>query len=91
MAVRRQATGIFAFFFLLREPIFCDCLYAFPIMWLMPVSTFPGRANLTAEVMPAVHLALHHLRKHPSALKDSGIQFYLEDTQVTFHLAISDL
>ncbi|KAL1259665.1 hypothetical protein QQF64_010242 [Cirrhinus molitorella] len=47
----------------------------------MPLSGDPGRGNITAEVLPAVELALHHLSEQPSPLGNYELQFHLTDSE----------
>lgn len=48
----------------------------------MPVSRDPARGNITAEVLPAVDLALRHLSEQPSPLGNYELQFHLTDSEV---------
>uniref|UniRef100_A0A672JTN5 Gamma-aminobutyric acid type B receptor subunit 2-like n=1 Tax=Sinocyclocheilus grahami TaxID=75366 RepID=A0A672JTN5_SINGR len=61
----------------------CYCLvrHKLPVLWIMPLSGDPGRGNITAEVLPAVDLALHHLSEQPSPLGDYELQFHLIDSE----------
>lgn len=43
------------------------------------------RGNITAEVLPAVELALSHLSKQPSPLGNYELQFQLTDSEVIQH------
>ncbi len=63
----------------------CYCLvrHKLPVLWIMPLSGDPARGNITAEVLPAVELALHHLSTQPSPLGDYELQFHLTDSEVT--------
>lgn len=51
----------------------------------MPVSGDPARGNITAEVLPAVELALSHLSKQPSPLGNYELQFHFTDSEVIQH------
>ncbi|XP_058601663.1 gamma-aminobutyric acid type B receptor subunit 2 [Onychostoma macrolepis] len=61
----------------------CYCLvrHKLPVLWIMPLSGDPGRGNITAQVLPAVELALHHLSEQPSPLGDYELQFHLTDSE----------
>lgn len=48
----------------------------------MPVSGDPARGNITAEVLPAVELALRHLSEQPSPLGNYELQFHLTNSEV---------
>lgn len=52
------------------------------LLGLLPNSCLFGQKNLTAEVLPAVHLALKHLYKHRWMLKNYELQVSFHDTQV---------
>ncbi|XP_076594358.1 gamma-aminobutyric acid type B receptor subunit 2-like [Chaetodon auriga] len=52
-----------------------------PVLWMMPVSSGPGRENLTAAVAPAVRLALQDLQRQPPPLGNYEVQLQLLDSQ----------
>lgn len=52
------------------------------LLGLSPTSCLIDRRNLTAGVLPAVHLALKHLYKHSWMLKNYELQVSFHDTQV---------
>lgn len=52
------------------------------ILELLPVSCITGQRNLTAGVLPAIHLALEHLYRHSWILKNYELQVTVKDTQV---------
>jgi len=62
----------------------CYCLmrHKLPVLWIMPDSGDPARGNITAEVLPAVELALSHLSEQPSPLGRYELQFHLTDSEV---------
>ncbi|XP_052475217.1 LOW QUALITY PROTEIN: gamma-aminobutyric acid type B receptor subunit 2 [Carassius gibelio] len=60
---------------------YCLVRHKLPVLWIMPLSGDPGRGNITAEVLPAVELALHHLSEQPSPLGNYELQFHLTDSQ----------
>uniref|UniRef100_A0A8C8ED01 Gamma-aminobutyric acid type B receptor subunit 2 n=1 Tax=Otus sunia TaxID=257818 RepID=A0A8C8ED01_9STRI len=51
------------------------------LLGLSPASCLIDRRNLTAGVLPAVHLALKHLYKHSWMLKNYELQVSFHDTQ----------
>lgn len=53
-----------------------------PILGLLPISHFTEHGNITAGVLPAIHIALQHLRKRSWILKNYELQISLKDTQV---------
>lgn len=53
-----------------------------PMLWLMPGSSRLGGENLTADVAPAVRLALQDLKKQPPPLGNYEIQLQRLDSQV---------
>lgn len=63
----------------------CYCLvrHQLPVLWIIPLSGEPGRGNITAEVLPAVQLALHHLSEQSPPLGNYELQFHLTDSEVT--------
>lgn len=65
---------------------YCLVRHKLPVLWIMPLSGDPGRGNITAEVLPAVELALHHLSEQPSPLGNYELQFHLTDSEVTQNL-----
>ncbi|XP_026041574.1 gamma-aminobutyric acid type B receptor subunit 2-like isoform X2 [Astatotilapia calliptera] len=52
-----------------------------PMLWLMPGSSKLGGENLTADVAPAVRLALQDLKKQPPPLGNYEIQLQRLDSQ----------
>jgi len=52
------------------------------LLGLSPASCLTDWRNLTAGVLPAVHLALKHLYKHSWMLKNYELQVSFHDTQV---------
>lgn len=52
------------------------------LLGLLPSSCLIDQKNLTADVLPAVHLALKHLYKHRWMLKNYELQVSFHDTQV---------
>lgn len=52
------------------------------ILGLLPVTCKTGQRNLTAGVLPALHLALEHLYRHSWILKNYELQVTLKDSQV---------
>lgn len=52
------------------------------ILGLLPVSYSADHRNLTAGVLPAVHLALEHLYRHSWILKNYELKVVFKDTQV---------
>lgn len=55
------------------------------LLGLLPTSCLIDQKNLTADVLPAVHLALKHLYKHKWMLKNYELQVSFHDTQVNGH------
>ncbi|XP_026041575.1 gamma-aminobutyric acid type B receptor subunit 2-like isoform X3 [Astatotilapia calliptera] len=53
-----------------------------PMLWLMPGSSKLGGENLTADVAPAVRLALQDLKKQPPPLGNYEIQLQRLDSQM---------
>uniref|UniRef100_A0A8D2M5Q3 Gamma-aminobutyric acid type B receptor subunit 2 n=1 Tax=Zonotrichia albicollis TaxID=44394 RepID=A0A8D2M5Q3_ZONAL len=51
------------------------------LLGLLPSSCLIDQKNLTADVLPAVHLALKHLYKHRWMLKNYELQVSFHDTQ----------
>ncbi|XP_048010204.1 gamma-aminobutyric acid type B receptor subunit 2 isoform X2 [Megalobrama amblycephala] len=74
--------NVLIFWELTRVPL-CYCLvrHKLPVLWIMPVSGDPARGNITAQVLPAVDLALHHLSEQPSPLGNYELQFHLTDSE----------
>ncbi|XP_021322612.1 gamma-aminobutyric acid type B receptor subunit 2 isoform X2 [Danio rerio] len=70
------------FWELTRVPL-CYCLVRqkLPVLWIMPLSGAPGKGNITAEVLPAVELALQHLSEQTSNLANYELQFHLTDSE----------
>lgn len=52
------------------------------LLGLLPNSCLIDQKNLTADVLPAVHIALKHLYKHRWMLKNYELQVSFHDTQV---------
>jgi len=77
---------VLTFWELTQMPL-CYCLvrHKLPVLWIMPVSGDPARGNITAEVLPAVELALSHLSEQPSPLGNYELQFHLTDSEVIQH------
>ncbi|XP_073667669.1 gamma-aminobutyric acid type B receptor subunit 2 isoform X2 [Paramisgurnus dabryanus] len=73
----------FITFWALTQGQLCYCLvrHQLPVLWIMPVSKEPGRDNITAEVLPAVQLALQHLSAQPPPLGNYELQFHLTDSE----------
>ncbi|KAA0703419.1 Gamma-aminobutyric acid type B receptor subunit 2 [Triplophysa tibetana] len=67
----------------LSQGLSCYCLvrHQLPVLWIMPLGGEPGRGNITAEVLPAVQLALHHLSEQPPPLGNYEVQFHLTDSK----------
>lgn len=61
------------------------------ILGLLPVSHFTGHGNLTAGVLPAIHIALQHLRRHSWILKNYELQVTLKDTQVNSNALVKNI
>ncbi|XP_072536021.1 gamma-aminobutyric acid type B receptor subunit 2 [Salminus brasiliensis] len=59
----------------------CQRREQLPVLWIMPLSSGPVWGNVTAEVMPAVRLALQHLSKQPAPLRDYELQFHFADSK----------
>lgn len=55
------------------------------LLGLLPTSCLIDQKNLTADVLPAVHLALKHLYKHKWMLKNYELQVSFHDTQIPCH------
>ncbi|XP_077072185.1 gamma-aminobutyric acid type B receptor subunit 2 isoform X1 [Siphateles boraxobius] len=74
--------NVLTFWELTQVPL-CYCLvrHKLPVLWIMPVSGDPARGNITAEVLPAVELALSHLSEQPSPLGNYELQFHLTDSE----------
>ncbi|XP_055066362.2 gamma-aminobutyric acid type B receptor subunit 2 [Misgurnus anguillicaudatus] len=70
------------FWALTQEPS-CYCLvrHQLPVLWIMPVNGEPGKDNITAEVLPAVQLALQHLSEQPPPLGNYELQLHLTDSE----------
>lgn len=52
------------------------------ILGLLPINHFMEHGNLSAGVLPAIHIALQHLHRHAWILKNYKLQVSLKDTQV---------
>lgn len=78
--------NVLTFWELTQVPL-CYCLvrHKLPVLWILPVSGDPTRGNITAEVLPAVELALSHLSEQPSPLGNYELQFHLTDSEVIQH------
>lgn len=61
---------------------YCLVRHKLPVLWIMPLSGDSGKGNITAEVLPAVELALHHLSEQPAPLGNYELQFHLTDSEV---------
>ncbi|XP_056331840.1 gamma-aminobutyric acid type B receptor subunit 2 [Danio aesculapii] len=74
--------NVIFFLELTRVPL-CYCLVRqkLPVLWIMPLSVASGKGNITAEVLPAVELALHHLSEQSSNLANYELQFQLTDSE----------
>ncbi|KAI4896893.1 hypothetical protein NFI96_031594 [Prochilodus magdalenae] len=59
----------------------CQRRRQLPVLWIMPLSNEPAWGNITAEVMPAVQLALQHLSKQPAPLRNYELQFHFADSK----------
>ncbi|XP_007256952.3 gamma-aminobutyric acid type B receptor subunit 2 isoform X2 [Astyanax mexicanus] len=59
----------------------CQRREQLPVLWIMPLSSEPAWGNVTAEVMPAVQLALQHLSKQPAPLRNYELQFHFADSK----------
>ncbi|KAL7887093.1 hypothetical protein AOLI_G00048140 [Acnodon oligacanthus] len=59
----------------------CQRRQQLPVLWIMPLSSEPAWGNVTAEVMPAVQLALQHLGKQPAPLRNYELQFHFADSK----------
>ncbi|RXN31685.1 gamma-aminobutyric acid type B receptor subunit 2 [Labeo rohita] len=60
---------------------YCLVRHKLPVLWIMPLSGDSGKGNITAEVLPAVELALHHLSEQPAPLGNYELQFHLTDSE----------
>ncbi|XP_050987109.1 gamma-aminobutyric acid type B receptor subunit 2 [Labeo rohita] len=74
--------NVLAFWELTQMPSsYCLVRHKLPVLWIMPLSGDSGKGNITAEVLPAVELALHHLSEQPAPLGNYELQFHLTDSE----------
>ncbi|XP_030639104.1 gamma-aminobutyric acid type B receptor subunit 2-like [Chanos chanos] len=68
---------------LLESPCLCQGhgRHPLPVLWIMPLTEETGRSNITAEVLPAVQLALHHLSKQPAPLGNYKLDLHFVDSK----------
>ncbi|XP_052003358.1 gamma-aminobutyric acid type B receptor subunit 2 [Xyrauchen texanus] len=74
--------NVLTFFKLAQVPsCHCHVRHQLPVLWIMPLNGEPRKGNITAEVLPAVQLALHHLSEQPPPLGNYELQFHLTDSE----------
>lgn len=52
------------------------------VLGLLPSNHLLEYGNLTAGLLPAIHIGLRHLRRHSWMLKNYELEVSLKDTQV---------
>ncbi|XP_035770162.1 gamma-aminobutyric acid type B receptor subunit 2-like [Neolamprologus brichardi] len=77
----QEGLGLLLVFWLMMGLEPAQGQHPLPVLWLMPVSSRSGGENVTADVAPAVRLALQDLKKQPPPLGNYEIQLQRLDSQ----------
>uniref|UniRef100_A0A3Q1EE06 Receptor ligand binding region domain-containing protein n=1 Tax=Acanthochromis polyacanthus TaxID=80966 RepID=A0A3Q1EE06_9TELE len=68
MALCGRLLLLLGFCWLTQDPVLAQVRHPLPVLWMMPLSSGSGKQNLTADVLPAVRLALQDLEDQPPPL-----------------------
>ncbi|XP_051812343.1 gamma-aminobutyric acid type B receptor subunit 2-like [Acanthochromis polyacanthus] len=81
MALCGRLLLLLGFCWLTQDPVLAQVRHPLPVLWMMPLSSGSGKQNLTADVLPAVRLALQDLEDQPPPLGNYEVQLQLLDSQ----------